>query len=135
MFAQKRIQILIILFLAFGTLQAQTLYSGVGHIPPSHRLEWHNAGLLKDCNSITPKQVFDVNDYIGHSDGMIAGVLAAARGHVSTTEGLAIVYFPEGTYAISDYIELQYPDRNPQGYITQQGAVHSTKYIWHKYCD
>lgn len=51
MFLHKYIYIWVYSVLTLGCLSAQSLYNDVGHIPTSHQLNWHNAGLLKDCNS------------------------------------------------------------------------------------
>ena len=51
----KHIWIYLLLMTAISW--AQMLYNDVGHIPTSHQLQWYKAGLLKDCNSITPKLV------------------------------------------------------------------------------
>lgn len=100
------------MFLIICTSGAQTLYNDVGHIPSSHKLKWHNAGLLKDCNSITPKLVINVNDFSGDDYDQTMSALDSARSHVNDTEGLAIIYFPEGTYSLDSTITLHYPDSN-----------------------
>jgi len=121
--------------LIFGFSEAQTLYNGIGHIPTSHQLQWHKAGLLKDCNSITPKLVINVNSFSGTDDQKVEAALTAARDHVrgpngnDGTEGMAIIYFPEDTYILFDTIELDYPDSN----IVFQGDG-SDKTILKFYC-
>lgn len=116
MFTPKHIYIWIYVLLMAAIPGAQTLYNGVGHIPATHQLKWHNAGLLKDCNSITPKLVINVNSLPGiNDDERVSTALSMARDHVygpSGTGGMAIVYFPERTYNLSTPIRIAFPDSN-----------------------
>jgi len=115
--------------LVLGISGAQTLYNGVGHTPTSHQLQWYKAGLLKDCNSITPKLVINVNDFTGNDNDKLEAAIDSARSHVNSSEGMAIIYFPEGTYSLTYYPQLTYPDSN----IVFQGDG-SDKSILKFYC-
>jgi len=110
--------ILVILFAQEFTY-TQTLYNGIGHIPSSYQETWTNAGLLSDAPAITPKAVFVVPNMSGTTmDQKVAAAINIARSFVSGTNGLAIVYFPEGTFYLNNKIALNQNDRN----IVFQGA-------------
>lgn len=42
------------------SVQAQTLYNGVGHIPTYYQERWNRAGLLRDMSTVEPKLVINV---------------------------------------------------------------------------
>ncbi len=43
------------------SVQAQTLYNGVGHIPAAYQERWNRAGLLQDMSAVEPKLVINNN--------------------------------------------------------------------------
>jgi len=49
-------------FLMLGTLNAQSLWNGQGHIPQQYQLNWTNAGLLPDT-PIFADYLFDVTEF------------------------------------------------------------------------
>jgi len=99
-------------------VQAQTLYNGVGHIPAAYQERWNRAGLLQDMSTVEPKLLINVASLTGTDDQKIQTALNQARTHVQSTNGLAIVYFPAGTYTFTTTIPTVSSDRN----IVFQGA-------------
>lgn len=95
--------IIIFLMLCPFLLNSQSLYYG-GHIPGTHQVDWHKAGLLKEGKDITPRQVFTLTDYSGNPDEQLLDALTDAGDHVEDTEGLAIIYFPEGMFYLTTTI-------------------------------
>jgi hypothetical protein len=79
------------------SVQAQTLYNGVGHIPAAYQERWNQAGLLRDMSTVEPKLVINVASLSGNDDQKVQTALNQARSHVQSTGGLAIIYFPTGT--------------------------------------
>ena len=98
--------------------QTQTLYNGVGHIPLSHQETWNVAGLLQDMSTTIPVEVFIITGSTGDDDTELAAAISDAKDHVDDTDGLAIIYFPEGTYYLDSPITLTQEYRN----IVFQGA-------------
>ena len=98
--------------------QSQTLYNGVGHIPSSHQETWNAAGLLQDMSTTTPVAVFIITGSTSDDDTELAAAISDAKDHVDNTDGLAIIYFPEGTYYLDSPITLTQDYRN----IVFQGA-------------
>ncbi len=94
------------------SVYAQTLYNGVGHIPTTYQERWNRAGLLRDMSSVEPKLVINVASLTGTDDQKVQAALTSARNHVSNTGGLAIIYFPTGTYYLSSTITLAPNDSN-----------------------
>ena len=95
----------------------QTLYNGVGHIPAAYQLRWNKAGLLTDVRNMQPRLVIDFANLSGDDDAKMATALSQARNHIPTG-GLAVIYFPEGTYDLHNTISLNATDKN----IVFQGA-------------
>ncbi|MBN2412115.1 right-handed parallel beta-helix repeat-containing protein [candidate division KSB1 bacterium] len=115
----NRFVLIILIFLMFiSFIQAQTLYNGVGHIPSSYQQTWNVAGLLQDMSTTTPAEAFVVTGTNGDTDTELAAAIADAKYHVDQTDGLAIIYFPEGTFYLDDPITLTHEYRN----IVFQGA-------------
>ncbi|MBC6951766.1 right-handed parallel beta-helix repeat-containing protein, partial [candidate division KSB1 bacterium] len=100
------------------SVQAQTLYNGVGHIPAAYQERWNRAGLLRDMSLVEPKLVINVADLTGNDDLKVQVALIYARYHVWNTGGLAIIYFPSGTYTLTTTIPMVPSDSN----IVFQGA-------------
>jgi len=124
--------VLIILFAQVLTF-AQTLYNGVGHIPPSYRETWTKAGLMSDATAITPKAVFVVTNMAGSNmDQKVAAAIAAASDHVSNTNGLGIVYFPEGEYYLDSTITL---NQNYRNIVFQGAGSDKTTLVFHDIAD
>ncbi len=97
----------------------QTLYNNVGHIPQSYQEPWTSAGLLSEASLITPLAVYVVTEMPGGDiDEKVSAAIDSARTHVSSTNGLGLVYFPEGDFYLTESIELDQNDKN----IVFQGA-------------
>lgn len=91
--------LLIALFLGAITglsIDAQTLYNGVGHIPAAYQERWNRAGLLQDMSTVEPKLVINVASLTGTDDQKIQSALNQARSHIQSTSGLASIYFSTG---------------------------------------
>ncbi|MDZ7304878.1 MAG: glycosyl hydrolase family 28-related protein [candidate division KSB1 bacterium] len=106
------------LFLGALPIQAQTLYNGVGHIPAAYQERWNRAGLLRDMSTVEPKLVINVASLSGNDDQKVQTALNQARSHVQSIGGLAIIYFPPGTYTLTTTIPTVPSDSN----IVFQGA-------------
>jgi hypothetical protein len=78
------------------SIYAQSLYNGVGHIPTYYQERWNKAGLLRDMGSVEPKLVINFKNLSGDDDQKMTTALNDARDHVSSTGGLAIIYFQTG---------------------------------------
>ena len=108
--------LLIALFFAESidfSAQAQTLYNGVGHIPGYYQEQWNRAGLVQDMSSVEPKKVINVAAMPGTTDSdKVDAAIDTARNHVTNTQGLALIYFPTGTYFLSRTIEVAPNDSN-----------------------
>ena len=114
------------------SVQAQTLYNGVGHIPAAYQERWNRAGLLRDMSSVEPKLVINITTISGVDyDQRIQTALSQARSHVSTTAGLAIIYFPTGTYNFYNTIHLTQIDSN----IVFQGAGSDRTFLEFRYME
>lgn len=97
---KSRHLLLVVAFLATivgFSVQAQTLYNGVGHIPAAYQERWNRAGLLQDMSTVEPKSVIDVASLTGTDDQKVQTALNQARSHVQSNSGLAIIYFSTGT--------------------------------------
>jgi len=101
--------IIVVLFLQ-SNIYSQTLYNGIGHIPLAYQEIWTKAGLLQDMNTVEPKLVIFMNP--GDISSQIGTALTQARNHVNSTNGLAIIYFPEGTFYLNTSISLNQNDKN-----------------------
>lgn len=95
---------------------SQIIWNGVGHIPTYYQETWDVAGLLNDMSAVEPKLVVPINP--GAASSQVTTAINTARNHVTTTGGLAIIYFPQGTYYLNSTITLTQNDRN----IVFQGA-------------
>lgn len=88
------------------SVQAQTLYNGVGHIPVAYQERWNKAGLLRDLSSVEPKKVITVSAMPGatHSDKVDAAIDTAKtmsrlpRGCRSSTFPPGRIIYPEPLY-------------------------------------
>ncbi len=94
------------------SVQAQTLYNGVGHIPAAYQERWNRAGLLRDMSTVEPKLVINVASLTGTDDQKVLTALNQARSHVQSTGGLAIIYFSTGTYTLTTTIPTVPSDSN-----------------------
>jgi len=112
--------VICVFLLTFVAPQAkcQTLFNGVGHIPESYQETWNVAGLLQDMSTTTPVAVFMMTGSTGDDDAEFVARRSSARDHVNSTNGLAIIYFHEGTYYFDSPITLTQEYRN----IVLQGA-------------
>ena len=110
--------VMLVFFLLFvHQAQTQTLYDDVGHIDTLYQETWNVAGLLQDMSSIEPKTVYIMTP--GEiSPNFINNTIATARNWVGANEGVAVIYFPAGTYYFTDTISLSQIDSN----IVFQGA-------------
>nr|MBC8186226.1 right-handed parallel beta-helix repeat-containing protein [candidate division KSB1 bacterium] len=97
---------------------SQTLYDG-GAIAESRRVDWSNAGLLKEVNAY---RIIDVTTKPGNILEKVQAAMDDARS--TSANGVSIVYFPAGSYSFAFYssttnpFHLTYPDSN----IIFQGA-------------
>ncbi len=94
------------------------MYNGVGHIPTNYQERWNRAGLLRDMSTVGPQLAIDVASLTGTDDQKVQTALNQARSHVQSTGGLAILYFPTGTYTLTTTIPTVQSDSN----IVFQGA-------------
>ncbi len=97
-------------FLISIATYSQTLYNGVGHIPANYQVNWNEAGLLHNMNSVEPKLYLEISP--GNSDSQVLAAINTARDHVNSTDGIAIIYFPEGTYYFNSPVILTQNDSN-----------------------
>ena len=95
------------LLLCNDVIISQTLYNG-GYIPSNYQLDWTVAGFLSDASAIEPKHVFQVPS----STHDLTSIIAEASNFVNSTNGLAIIYFPTGTYYLTTPIELTSNNKN-----------------------
>ena len=114
------------------SVHAQTLYNGIGHIPSAYQERWNKAGLLRDMSSVEPKLVINITTISGVDyDQRVQTALSQARSHVSTTAGLAIIYFPTGTNNFYNTIHLTQIDSN----IVFQGAGSDRTFLEFRYME
>ncbi|MBN2010727.1 T9SS type A sorting domain-containing protein [candidate division KSB1 bacterium] len=112
---KKNMIISLILLFLFTNINSysQSLYNG-GKIPESCQETWHVAGLINDVSTITPVQVFTINAGLPTDDDYpkVETAIGNAQTFVNTTDGLAIIYFPEGWYYFNSPIPLNFTHRN-----------------------
>lgn len=105
-------------FLFFAQVQTQTLYNNVGHIPTAYQETWNVAGLLQDFSSATADSVFIIAGSADNDYPEVSTALTNAKTFIGSSNRLAIIYFPEGTYNFDSSIALDSTYRN----IVFQGA-------------
>ncbi len=81
---------------------SQSLYNGIGHIPPESQVDWTNAGLL---NQITvADHILYITDYITGNDNE---KINDAMDDAQNLGGITIIYFPPGNYVFDQTVELR----------------------------
>ena len=90
----------------------------MGHIPYYFQVPWSEAGLMQDVSTITPVAVFVIEGTPTDDDTEWATALSNARSHVTSTHGLAVIYFLSGTY----YFDVPFTLNSNDSNIVIQGA-------------
>lgn len=107
----NKVRYIISYYIIFAlSVNAQTLWNGTGHIPSDYQETWNVAGLLQDMSTTTPKQVISINP--GAASSQVTSAINSARSYYSSTGGLTIIYFPQGTYTFTSTIQLTHNDQN-----------------------
>jgi hypothetical protein len=100
-------------------VQPQTLYNNVGHIPPSYQETWNVAGLLQDFSSTTADTVIMITGSADNDYPEVWTALNNAKNFIGPTSNrIAVIYFPEGTYHFNSPVTMDTTFRN----IIIQGA-------------
>lgn len=128
---QKVSTIIMFFILLAASLMAQTLWNNVGHIPFAYQEQWNRAGLLRDMSAVEPKSVINFAVLTGTNYQKIQTALNQARSHVQNTGGLAIIYFPMGTYDFTQSIEVLPNDSN---IVFQGEGSDKTNLRWKSAC-
>ena len=101
------------------SVQPQTLYNNVGHIPSSHQETWSVAGLLQDFSSATADTVIMITGSADNDYPEVWTALNNAKNFIGPTSNrIVVIYFPEGTYHFDSPVLLDTTNRN----IVFQGA-------------
>ncbi|RMD48011.1 MAG: hypothetical protein D6830_07740, partial [Ignavibacteria bacterium] len=98
---------------------SQSIYNGVGHIPPESQVDWTNAGLL---NPITvADHILYITDYTTGNDNE---KISDAMDDAQNLGGITIIYFPPGNYVFNQTVELR------DNIIIQGAGSESTHFIF-----
>ncbi|GEM_PF-5481435 len=79
---------------------SQSIYNGIGHIPPESQGEWTNAGLLNPISAAD--HILYITDFTGSDDARIVAAIDSAN----NLTGITIIYFPAGNYIFQQTINL-----------------------------
>ena len=86
---------------------SQSLYNNIGHIPQSCQVDWTQAG-LEFPEPATALHKITVTNQPGNDDSVIEQAINQAK----LNNGLTIIYFPQGTYNLTQPIVLDNSDGN-----------------------